>query len=231
MHIQCRLNNEVVQMIQIDAREDPKMLKYFEKMFLDKNKEISFEQKTLIVGDYACPEKGNMIVERKTIEDFIGSYQSGHMASQCGNMEANYSENYLFISGKRDKLFFKKDLPIGIQNCKAFSYMKMKLHLLKSFPQLRIVEFENDSQLAEGVVELFTYEGSKRIDDIVRRVVDKDDILLSQIAVIPGVGIKRAKSIKAKYTPKELYSVDEKELLGIEGIGKKYAKKIKEIFC
>lgn len=209
--------------MQVDNREDSKIFKILDKM------KVTYSKEQLLVGDYYEPDK-NMIVERKTIEDFLGSYVSGHMAEQCANMEDNFDENYLFISGEFKNIFFKP-LPPQLKHLKTESFHKMKIHLLKSFPKLRIVEFPSDNQLIKGVIELFSYEGNKRLDNIIRRKASKEDIFLSQICCIPGIGLEKAKQIlKVFEKPYYLYSSNIKELEEIDGIGKIHANKIKEYF-
>ncbi len=210
-------------MLIADNRESQKIFNILDKLKVNYNKE------QLAVGDFYENEK-NMVVERKTIEDFLGSYVSGHMAQQCMNMEDNFDENYLFISGRIENLFFKP-LPPQLKHITADSFHKMKLHLLRSFPKLKIVEFPNDSQLLKGVVELFSYEGTKRTSNIIRRKASKEDVFISQICSVPGIGLERAKHIlKAINTPFRLYQTSETDLEKIEGIGKAYAKRLKEYF-
>ena len=210
-------------MLAVDNREDPKVFNILEKMGVPHSKE------QLLVGDYYDNEK-NMIVERKTIEDFLGSYVSGHMVEQCENMEINFDENYLFISGDFKGIFFKP-LPPQLKHLKVESFNKMKIHLLKSFPRLRIVEFPNDTQLLKGVVELFSYEGSKRTTNIIRKGITKEDVFLSQVCCVPGIGLEKARRIlKATGTLYKLFNTDIKDLEAIEGIGKIHAKRLKEHF-
>jgi len=207
----------------IDNREHEKVLKIAEKL------KIPYTREQLAVGDFLDREKG-LVVERKTVSDFLGSYISNHLSDQCRQMENNFDEYYVFISGSFKDLFFQKGLPTQIKRLTADSYGKMKIHLLRSFSGLRILEFPNDTQLVKAVAELFTYEGSKRIDTLVRLKANKNDIYLNQICSVPGVGIEKAKKILKFYKPKELYYATEKELEKIEGIGSKYSKKIKEVF-
>jgi len=210
-------------MMQVDNREDPKVYKILDKL------KVSYLKEQLLVGDYYEPEK-NMIVERKTIKDFLGSYVSGHMAEQCENMENNFEENFLFISGDFKSIFFKP-LPPQLKHLKAESFGKMKIHLLRSFPKLRIVEFPSDNQLLKGVVELFSYEGNKRTTNIIRRKSSKEDVFLSQICCVPGIGLERAKRIlKTIGSTYKLFDASAESLEEIEGIGKIQANRIKEYF-
>ena len=211
-------------MLIVDSREDPKIFKMLKRM------KVSFEQTNLLVGDYFENEK-NLVVERKTIEDFLGSYISGHIQEQFTNTENNFDECYLFISGRFENLFFNKRLPTQIKHLTSESFNKMKIHLYRSFPKLKIVEFPNDTQLIKGVLELFTYKGSQRTTRIVKMHSSKEDIYLSQICCVPGIGLEKAKRILAEVkTPYKLYELDITALKEIKGIGEVQATKIKEYF-
>ena len=208
----------------IDNRENEKVLKILDKL------KIPYTREQLPVGDFLDREKG-LVVERKTISDFLGSYISNHMSDQCMQMENNFDEYFVFISGCFKDLFFQKGLPDQIKRLTADSYGKMKIHLLRSFSGLRILEFPNDTQLVKAVAELFTYEGSKRIGTLIRLKANKNDIYLNQICSVPGVGIEKAKVIlEYVKTPFTLYQTTETELKSLEGIGEIYAKRIKEYF-
>lgn len=207
----------------VDTREDDKIFRLLEKL------KQPYTKQQLPIGDY-LEETKNIVVERKTVEDFLGSYVSGHLSEQLTNLESNFDEYYLFISGNFKNLFFQP-LPQQLKHITVESYIKMRIHLLRSFKGLRIVEFDNDTQLLKGVVELFTYEGSKKIDRIVRMRSTKEDVNLAMIAVVPGIGIERAKRLlKVVHTPFRLVHMTETDLKNIDGIGDVYAKRIKEYF-
>jgi len=210
-------------MMQVDNREDPKIFNILDKM------KTPYSKEQLLVGDYYEPEK-NMIVERKTVEDLLESYVDKRIFSQCENMEANFDENYLFISGEFKSIFFKP-LPPQLKHIKTESFYKMLIHLTRSFPKLKIISFSTDAQLLKGVVELFSYEGNKRLANIIRRKASKEDVFLSQICCVPGIGLERAKRIlKTIGSTYKLFDASAESLEEIEGIGKIQANRIKEYF-
>lgn len=214
-------------MLEVDHREDEKIFKYLEKI------KFPFERKQLTLGDYLDSEK-NICVERKEALDFLQSYTSGHLQKQLTDIDANYEEGYLFISGATkqffESMYFNSSLPTYIKRINRKSYDKMKIHLSKSFSHIKIIEFYNDHDLVDGVIELFTYTGNKRITQVVRLKSSKEDVLLAQICCVPGIGVEKAKKILEKYKPRDLYQIDETALKNIDGIGPKIAEKIKEVF-
>jgi len=210
-------------MLVIDDREQEKIFKLAQRL------KIPHTKQHLLVGDYTDTEKNNICVERKTVEDFIGSYFSNHLPNQCMQMEENFDEYFVFISGKFEDLFFNSSLPHNIRYCKRSSYNKMLIHLSKSFPKLRILQFENDNQLLEGVQELFTYEGSKRITDIIKLKPAEGSTFICLLAQIPGISIKKAEAIKNIYSnlPKLQESLRANEFK-VKGIGDILVKNLKE---
>lgn len=210
-------------MIQMDTREDEKLAKYFELE--------PVERTALPVGDYLIPEK-NICIERKSFMDFVASYCSGHLQDQCENMEINFETYYLFISGGYNYLALQSS---PFKYISEKSYNKQKMHLLLSFPGLRIIEFSNDKQLIEGVIEMQNYTGTARRKEIIRREQNRDDTYLSILTCFKGMSLRRAKAVAEKY--KDIHSlmdslklVETKELFGVKEINKKIFENLRDFF-
>jgi len=210
-------------MIQMDTREDEKLIKYFELE--------PVERIALPAGDYYIPEKG-ILIERKSMMDFIGSYCSGHLQEQCENMELNFETYYLFISGNYN-WFAVKDTPY--KHITEKSIDKMMMHLLMSFPGLRILQFKSDKHLIEGVVEMQNYSGTARKKELIKREQNRDDIYLSILTCFKGMSVRRAKAVAEKY--KNIHDLmdglkvaESKETFGIKEINKKIYENMKEFF-
>ena len=176
--------------IQVDNREDKKILKYLEK------EGIEYKLMQLDVGDYYIPERG-LCIERKTVLDLIGSYCTGHMQEQLENMQLNFERPYLFISGKYDYFEIKRS---HYKYINAQSVHKMKLHILEDYPKVRIVEFDNDHQLVLGVKDLASYiPKQKEGKPIIKRTQTFGDVYLTCLCSLPGVSIVRASKIMVEY--------------------------------
>jgi len=173
--------------LQVDNREDKKILRYLEKEGID------YELTTLKVGDYLSEK---FCVERKTFLDFVESYCNGHLQEQCENMELNFEHYYLFISGRYNYFQMRSS---HYRHLSEHSINKMKLHLLHNYPKLRICEFSNDSQLVKGLKELMTYKGQIRTERIVRRTQTYKDVYLTILCSLPGISTTRAERISKKY--------------------------------
>ena len=75
----------------------------------------------------------------------------------------------------------------------------MKAHLLMSFPGLRIIEFANDKQLIEQIIDMQNYTGSARRKEIIRREQTREDVYLSMLTCFKGMSLRRAKAVAEKY--------------------------------
>lgn len=90
--------NDVFQekkMIKIimDDRE-PKVMELIGKM-----KGVEFKRRRLKVGDYLCDGCPDVVVERKTIDDFCGSIINGRFKKQVEGMK-KYKWRYVLVSGR-----------------------------------------------------------------------------------------------------------------------------------
>ena len=78
--------------ITCDDREPKKMDELAEQVG-----GITFDRKRLTTGDYIS---GDVIIERKTINDFCGSIKDGRLKGQIAKMKASpYKHIYILISG------------------------------------------------------------------------------------------------------------------------------------
>jgi len=211
------------EMIIMDSREDKKLKKYFGE------EEVVIE--ALPTGDYYIKEK-NILVERKSMGDFISSYISHHVQEQCEQMEENFETYYLFISGHYNYLALRGS---HFKYITEASVNKMKIHLLHSFPGLRIVEFSNDKQLINGVIELKNYTGSARHKELVRRQSSREDEYLSVLISFKGMSLRKAKAIVLVYPDihsliNEISICSDKKQFKIKELNKKDFEKLKRFF-
>ena len=210
-------------MIIMDSREKEKLKKYFGE------EEVVVE--ALPTGDYYIKEKG-LLIERKTMPDFVGSYITGHLSEQLENMSENFETYYLFISGHFN-YFTLKDTPY--KHITSRSVAKMKLHLCMYFPGLKIIEFDNDKQLIEMVVELQNYTGSVHHRELVRRQATSEDVHLSILTSFRGISLRKAKAITKVYDNIHKLMIgieksEDKKQFEISELNKKDFMRLKEYF-
>ncbi|CAO3681836.1 unnamed protein product [Umbelopsis vinacea] len=92
---------------------------------------------TLQVGDYILSP--DICVERKSISDLIGSFNSGRLYTQCENMSLHYKHPVLLIEFDQNKSFSLQALT-DLKNDITVTDLSSKLVLLTmSFPKLRTI--------------------------------------------------------------------------------------------
>jgi len=79
----------------MDDREPPKMFSIAENVG-----GIEFHKKRLKTGDYIC---GDVIIERKTIDDFCTSIIDNRLTNQITKMKAQFTHIYILVSGTIDQ--------------------------------------------------------------------------------------------------------------------------------
>jgi len=212
-------------MIIIDKRENRSKV----PELLDKLK-VEYIYDTLEIGDYLI---GDFCIERKSINDFISSVNGGRIYRQLYNMSRNYKKSYLCVIGYLDEIEFNRSM-----DKRPYIAAMVGVTLKKSIEgeqgDINILNFTSDYDFV-----LFLKYLDDKIDDESPRLprygkkkyVNEDEEILYILSSIEGLGEKKAKSILKRYkTLNKVANASIDDLMKIEGIGKKLASKIYEIF-
>lgn len=117
--------------IVMDDREDPKMKQYL------KSRDVGFTVRRMRIGDYVID--GNIVIERKTMDDFCGSIMDGRLSKQIRQMKEVYTDILILVSGKIE------DRTSDInENC---IIGKMASIIIRD--KINIIMLDSDSQIAE----------------------------------------------------------------------------------
>ena len=195
--------------VLVDNREDKHVFEILDQF------NIKYEKKQLPVGDYVY---GQVVVERKTIEDFVGSVYNGHLKTQIAKMIDNYKKSFVLVSGT----------PRGLLDDSHINPILGFVGSIVGRYNIPIIFLDNDYDLLYCAMKIFEkHENYKPLEPVVRKPSIKD-VRIGQVACIPGVGKEKATRIIKKY--KTIYNliVWEKDLETIEGIGPKIAKNIRK---
>ena len=181
-------------------------------------KQIEIEVKNFTPADYLI---GNIAIERKTIDDFITSLVSGRLLEQLHRLKSCYQVCFLLIEGY--------DLS-QLRNVKiiysAIIYILIDLNI-------RIIFTANKEQT---VAVLLILAGKTNAWKTVAMVQNKQkqkikDVQLEMLALIPNLGRRRASLLlESCGSLQNICNKTTKELAEISGIGRKTAKRIKNIF-
>ena len=193
-----------------------------------KNINVEVIRKKLYVGDYVVEgNNGTVAVERKAITDYINSLVSGRLNNQLYNLSTYYEYSFLAIVGYISYALmyskFKREAYIA-----SLVSSSLKRSPTGKTGQIIIINLETDFDFALFIKSLQKFLDEKELYRIPRLVVkDKKDILSTPLTAIPGIGEEKAKKIMEEFgSLYNLCKADVKEIMKVEGIGKKTAEKI-----
>lgn len=175
--------------LYVDTREPDKIFTYLDKY------EITYKLKALPIGDFI---KGNVCIERKTVTDLVSSLQSGHLKKQLIQMNDNFNKSFLIISGTYEDLLANE----YIQHWTLNHHCGMLAHILCRYPNVKMAQVKNDSQLVNLVGRIITKAFDGKIPTIMdtelmmlRGKMGTDHAKLMMMACIPKISFKRAEEL------------------------------------
>ena len=186
---------------------------------------IEVKVKMLDVGDYVLSD--DVVVERKTIEDFLQSIIDGRLFEQLLSMKENFAKPLLLIEGDFQRIYslrnIHKNSIIGALTSAALNY---QVPVLFTSCARETVDFLHNIAKREQL-------GNSR--DIRLRVGRKGLTLAEQqrflVESLPFVGPKMAKALLKEFgSVKEIANAYSKDLQKVSNLGEKKAKRIKKVF-
>lgn len=186
-------------------------------------KDADVEIKKLKVGDFIISK--DVVVERKTVDDFVNSLIDGRLFKQSKNMNINYSMPFFIIEGDFNSIFLRKISAKAIWSAIISLTIKNNARILfTSCPE----------ETAQVLLLLAKKEQVHEKKELALRTkVHKMDLKERQqflLEGLPGVGPKLANNLLRKFkSPLNVLKADEEELLKVDKIGPKKAKLIKKI--
>jgi Fanconi anemia group M protein len=206
------------------------------KIFVDKreansriatilSKRCLVEEKQLAVGDYLLSKR--VAVERKTASDFLQSIIDGRLFKQIEELKSNFRLPLLIIEGNNLFNSERKIHPNAIRGALASISLDYGVPILRT---------ENNLETAEMLLAIAKREQLERRKNIaVRGRKAKRSANEMQEYLISGLPkINRAKSkalLKHFGTPEKVFTASKEELMQVEGVGEKLAKKIRMLLA
>jgi len=181
--------------------------------------------KQLEVGDFVLTD--DIVIERKTISDFLESIIDGRLYNQLNKMASNYSSPLILVEGNQNELFtlrnIHKNAIIGTLTTIALKY------------RIPIIFTKDARDTAEYIFVTAKREQLKSGSDIRLRVGRKGLTFEEQqrfiVESLPNVGSTLAISLLEKFgSIKNIANANEKELQEVEKLGPKKAKQIVKVF-
>lgn len=208
-------NSESMPLIYADTREASELL---EKI---RQRGSCVEVKQLDFGDFVLSSE--IVIERKTFDDFVKSIYDGRLFKQLSRMNEKYSRPILVIQGDRKKLS-------GIGETAFYGALASVL------ADFRIPVFfaSNEKEVAEIIFHIARREQMEKKKEIRIREGRKPATISENqryvVSGIPGVsGVLADRLLTNSSTVEKLFSTSELDLLKVEGIGEVMARRIREI--
>lgn len=200
----------------------------------------------LLVGDY---KYNGVLVEHKTLPNFFGDVNSGHIFQQAQDMLYSKEDAkksgidvypYILISGDITDIF---EQPFGHYTAEPMIAAWASLNRM-GIPTSFV---GNQWFFIRGIIDLFVkhYDGKERVYNPVRKPIELEHVVLSNYCSISwfgenpkthkqfmdGIGEKTARRLAEKFrAPKDLYNATAEQLMEVDGIGKSTAEKMVAFF-
>jgi len=173
---------------------------------------------SLPVGDFIVDD---VIIERKSYDDFINSIIDKRIFYQVEQMKQNYSKVILILEGFSETRINENAL-------------KGALASLLVDEKVSLVQTIN----AYDTAKLLFWIAKKKNSNVQRmafKIVDKKGKNLKEmqetiVSALPGISLKMARRLLKRFkTVRKIFLSSESELMKVKGIGEKIAKRIKEV--
>lgn len=203
-------------LIYVDTREIPELV---EKLRY-RGAEVIVKQ--LDFGDYVI--SSDIVIERKTLDDFVKSIFDGRLFQQLANMTKQYPRPLLIIEGEKKR---------HVEGIGEAAYFGALASVLADF-KVPIFFASNHDEVTGIVFHIARREQMEKKRDIrIREGKKPSTIAENQLFVasgLPGVSNVLADRLLSEFeTLERLFSSSELELLKVEGIGPGTAKKIRQL--
>ncbi|MBU0662416.1 DEAD/DEAH box helicase [Candidatus Micrarchaeota archaeon] len=190
---------------------------------LSKN-ECIIKVKQLDVGDYILSD--DIVVERKTVEDFLQSMIDGRLFQQIIRMNSNYKSPFIILEGNVNELYtlrnIHKNAIIGALTSIAVNY------------RIPILFTENAQETAQFLYVTAKREQLGKEKDIRLRTGRKGLTLAEQqqfiVESFPSVGPNMARALLKEFKSiKNIVNARSPEWQEVENMGPKKAKQIRKV--
>ncbi|MFH1390879.1 MAG: DEAD/DEAH box helicase [Candidatus Diapherotrites archaeon] len=180
--------------------------------------------KQLEVGDFVLSDE--VVVERKTIEDFLSSLIDGRLFNQLTMMSSNYNAPLIILEGNHDELYTTRNIHEN-----AIKAALASIALNYRVPILYTRDVEETAKLVFLIAKREQLGSEKEIKLRVGRkgltIPEQQQYIMEGF---PLVGPRLAKALLKKFgSIRSIVNATVKELQEVEKMGPKKAKKLLEV--
>jgi len=172
---------------------------------LSSSKQIKLETKSLKIGDYLI---GNIIIERKTVQDFISSMLNKRLLTQLKQM-SKYNQRLLIIEGIDEQELYSKETKLNPNSIRGFI-----LSILINY-QIPIIMTQNYLDTSEYLITLAKQQIKLKTESSLHKRIPKTIQEQKQYILesFPNIGPVKAKKLLKKFkTLKNIFNAKEEEL-------------------
>ena len=191
--------------IIVDYREKNCLIPY---ELIDLGIEVEFKE--LKIGDYVA---GNIIIERKTISDFISSMLNKRIFSQIEDLK-QFENKLLIIEGIEERELYNDNNETGV-NANAIRGLLLSITLKHKIP---IIFTKNSEDTAKYLFILLNKKENEMSLNAKKKARNKKEQLQFILEGFPGIGPKTAKKLLKEFKSiKNITNASEEELRNILG--------------
>ena len=212
---EAQQERENLPTVYVDSRE---LAQFVDKL---RYRGALVEVRQLDTGDFVASNE--IVIERKTIDDFVKSVYDGRLFKQIANMSSKYPRPILVIQGERKDLrgigesAFYGAVASVVSDFKVPIFFAPSerdvIEIIYHIARREQIEKKRETKIREG-----------------RKPMTLADTQLYVVSGIPGVSAVLADRLLSKMTTVErLFGATEQELRGVEGIGDVMAQRIKQL--
>mgnify|MGYP001325178767 CR=1 FL=1 len=191
------------------------------KELIDNDVNISLDK--LNIGDFILSSR--VCVEYKKSDDFVNSIVDGRLLLQLKELKRNFEIPIIIIEGDQDIYSVRNINPNAIRG------MLATISISYGIPILYTKNYKDTAALLKMIAKREQNQTKKEFslhgDKKPMTIKEQQEYLIS---ALPGIGATLAKPLLTKFkTIKNIINAPEDELKKVELIGKKKAKKIKDV--
>lgn len=180
---------------------------------------FTYKMVALPVGDYNIADK--IIIERKTIHDFLVSIKDGRIFRQAYRIAQSGMNGVIIIEG--DEL----QANLGNLSPKAYQGVLIHLSVLIGIPVMHTLDIQATASLLQSIIhqcdhEKLPHKNYNTFKSKSIRLNNKQKQKLNLLLNIPGIGCKKGLLLlEAFNTIEKLVQSSPSELMKVKGIGRK----------
>jgi len=188
------------EVLFIDKREDDRLVKKIQKAAAERG--YGTTVKVLPVGDYMWESMG-IVIEHKTIPDFISSVRDGRLETQLLDME-QYPKPYLFVDGIFKTAYADPSARKWLRGWTVKHTVGSLCSILGRYNNIKGWQFETEPQFIDAIftIKEKTDKGVK-IEGILparhSKTLNYIDPNFALYMTLPGIGDKKAKNYQKTY--------------------------------